>query len=88
MKTLILMLLVLKAAATQGGAPYGGGELYTKESFLYGRFEVRMKSGAGGDGIVSSFFLYNLDLPCVDGTSEVECVYSKLLLVISVHFRV
>ena len=70
---LILMLLVLNAPATRGGARYGGGELYTKESFLYGRFEVRMKSAEGG-GIVSSFFLYNVDQPCVDGISEVKRV--------------
>jgi len=34
------------------------GALQTSESYLYGRFEVRMKS-ADGDGIVSSFFTYN-----------------------------
>ncbi|MBO8130721.1 MAG: family 16 glycosylhydrolase [Candidatus Marinimicrobia bacterium] len=38
--------------------PYKGGELRTKESFLYGRFEVRFKS-ASGSGIVSSFFTYH-----------------------------
>ena len=73
MKNLTLALLALKIATIKGGAPYGGGELYSQESFLYGRFEVRMKSAEGG-GIVSSFFLYNLDLPCVDGTSEVNVV--------------
>ena len=34
------------------------GSLRTDESYLYGRYEVRMKS-ADGDGIVSSFFTYN-----------------------------
>tara|TARA_Y100000590_G_C15655168_1_gene990335 strand:- start:383 stop:1714 length:1332 start_codon:yes stop_codon:yes gene_type:complete len=34
------------------------GALQTSDSYLYGRFEVRMKS-ADGDGIVSSFFTYN-----------------------------
>jgi len=34
------------------------GQLNTDESYLYGRFEVRMKS-ASGDGLVSSFFTYN-----------------------------
>ena len=33
---------------------YFGGELRTKESYLYGRFEARFKS-AQGDGLVSSF---------------------------------
>ena len=72
MKNLIVVIIALEIASIQGGAPYGGGEMYTHETFLYGRFEVRMKSGAGGDGIVSSFFLYNLDLPCDDGLSEVQ----------------
>ena len=35
-----------------------GGELRSKESFTYGRFEVRMKS-AQGNGYVSSFFTYH-----------------------------
>jgi len=34
------------------------GAFKTDASYLYGRFEVRMKS-ADGDGIVSSFFTYN-----------------------------
>ena len=34
------------------------GGMQTKDEYLYGRFEVRMKS-ADGDGIVSSFFTYN-----------------------------
>ena len=34
------------------------GALQTDDSYLYGRFEVRMKS-ADGDGLVSSFFTYN-----------------------------
>jgi len=34
------------------------GALATDQSYLYGRFEVRMKS-ADGDGLISSFFTYN-----------------------------
>ena len=34
------------------------GALQTDESYLYGRFEVRMKS-IGSEGVVSSFFTYN-----------------------------
>ncbi len=41
------------------GQDSNGGAISTKQSFLYGRFEVVMKS-ADGDGIVSSFFLYNI----------------------------
>lgn len=40
-----------------------GGAITTEESYLYGRFETRMQS-ASGDGIVSSFFLYNADVAC------------------------
>lgn len=40
-----------------------GGAIRTHEAYLYGRFEVAMKS-AEGDGVVSSFFLYNIDLDC------------------------
>ena len=36
------------------------GAVKTDLSYLYGRFEVRMKS-ADGDGLVSSFFTYNTD---------------------------
>tara|TARA_Y100000746_G_C15458281_1_gene430242 strand:- start:739 stop:2058 length:1320 start_codon:yes stop_codon:yes gene_type:complete len=36
------------------------GALKTNLSYLYGRFEVRMKS-ADGNGLVSSFFTYNTD---------------------------
>lgn len=34
------------------------GAIRTHQSYLYGRFEVKMKS-ADGDGLVSSFFTYN-----------------------------
>lgn len=37
-----------------------GAEIITKENYLYGRFEVVMQS-AESDGIVSSFFLYNIE---------------------------
>ncbi len=40
-----------------------GGELFTREAYLYGRFETRMQS-VGESGVVSSFFLFNLDLDC------------------------
>ena len=51
-------IFVLIAIASLGiSQQYFGGELRTKESFLYGRFEARFKS-AQGDGLVSSFFTY------------------------------
>ena len=36
------------------------GSMRTDQSYLYGRFEVRMKS-VDSDGVVSSFFTYNTD---------------------------
>ena len=45
MKNLIVVIIIaLEIASIKGGAPYGGGDTYTCESFLYGRFEVCMKS--------------------------------------------
>jgi len=40
-----------------------GGAIRTHENYKYGRFEVAMQS-AQGNGVVSSFFLYNVDLDC------------------------
>lgn len=40
-----------------------GGAIRTDETYLYGRFETRMRSAAGS-GVVSSFFMYNLDGNC------------------------
>jgi len=37
---------------------YKGAELRTNDSYLYGRFEVRLKSAAGS-GLLSSFFTYH-----------------------------
>ena len=45
------------------GQDCNGGAITTKESYLYGRFEVRMQS-VEGSGIVSSFFLYNIEVGC------------------------
>jgi endo-1,3-1,4-beta-glycanase ExoK len=39
------------------GKPYSAAEIRTKEDFLYGRFEARLKP-ARGSGIVSSLFTY------------------------------
>lgn len=36
---------------------YSGAELRSKQTFLYGRFEVRMKAAAA-EGLVTAFFLY------------------------------
>ncbi len=52
-KSIILLLLASIVVAKD----YRGGEFRTIQSFLYGRYEVRMKSAAGS-GVVSSFFTF------------------------------
>ena len=37
--------------------PYKGGEIYSQESFLYGKFEMQMQA-APGSGVLSTFFTY------------------------------
>jgi hypothetical protein len=61
MKTMtqrIIILLTVCAAQIFAGQSYKGGEYRTKESYLYGRFEVRMKT-AQREGMLTSFFTYN-----------------------------
>ena len=49
---------------------YSGAEYRTKESYLYGKFVVRMK-GAPGSGVISSFFTYH-DPPDDPTWSEID----------------
>ncbi len=65
MKYILITILILSnfLFAPVNGQDSHGAELSTKQSYLYGRFEVVMQS-AEGDGIVSSFFLYNLETNC------------------------
>ena len=48
------------AAGALMAKDYQGGELYTNETWMYGKFEARMKMAAGS-GTVSSMFLYHND---------------------------
>jgi beta-glucanase (GH16 family) len=54
----LFIALAVAAAATCAQAQYSGAELRTKDAYVYGRFEVRMRSAAG-NGLVSSFFTYS-----------------------------
>lgn len=54
----LLMLFCLQNALARQTKPYRGAEYRTKASYLYGRFEVRMKS-SGGSGMLCSFFTYH-----------------------------
>jgi beta-glucanase (GH16 family) len=58
----IVIVLLLCVPQAFAGQPYKGGEYRTKASYLYGRFEVRMKS-AQREGMLSSFFTYNDMVP-------------------------
>ncbi|MBD3288905.1 family 16 glycosylhydrolase [candidate division KSB1 bacterium] len=55
-KAIIFLLVVLPSLCF--GKLYKGAEYRTKESYLYGRFEVRYKASAGS-GQTSTFFTYN-----------------------------
>ncbi|MDP6167660.1 MAG: family 16 glycosylhydrolase, partial [Candidatus Marinimicrobia bacterium] len=54
----VLMLSLLLGAER-------GAELRTRERVLYGKFEARFKP-TQGEGLVSSFFIYNDDFPNTD----------------------
>lgn len=56
MKTCILFISML-FALTISAKNYKGSEIYSTQSYLYGRFEMRIKS-APGSGQLSTFFLY------------------------------
>ncbi|NUN69246.1 MAG: family 16 glycosylhydrolase [Bacteroidetes bacterium] len=63
MKRLILLLICCTALAP--AKIYKGAEYRTKESYTYGRFEVRLKS-AYRDGMLTSFFTYNDNYPATE----------------------
>lgn len=52
----LLVAVGTVSVSTAAGAT-SGAELYTSESYSYGRFEARVQF-AGGDGVVSSYFLW------------------------------
>ncbi len=52
-----LLAAVGTFSASTAAHATSGGELYTTASYSYGRFEARIQF-AGGDGVVSSFFLW------------------------------
>lgn len=57
-KTSLSVLAI--AAAAVCAKDYSGAELYTSETWMYGKFEARMMMAAGS-GTVSSMFLYHND---------------------------
>lgn len=62
-KTIIkgtIAMAALTAAVFAGDKNYSGAELYTKDTYMYGKYEARMQMAAGS-GTVSSMFLYYND---------------------------
>lgn len=59
------------------------------DAYLYGRFEVGMRS-VGVDGVVSSFFLYNLDVGCnwpaENNEIDIEMTGNKQNLLFTTHY--
>ena len=58
MKRIIIVYLLLFTSFFAFDKPYRGAEYRTKSAFLYGKFEVRMKS-AGYSGMLCSFFTFH-----------------------------
>ncbi len=82
---LVLLFLALPSKAQE----CEGGALHTKDNYLYGRFEVAMQS-AEGSGVVSSFFLYNIDVGCnwpeENNEIDLEMTGNKTRLVFTTHY--
>lgn len=55
--SLLILFFALLGAHTATAKPYKGAEIYSKQTYKYGRYEMRMKI-AKGSGVVSSFFTY------------------------------
>ncbi len=72
MKKLILILFIIVSIATFVEAKkYKGAEIRTNESFLYGRFEVKMKS-ADASGMLISFFTFYDDPSFATNWNEID----------------
>ena len=56
-KYLILFVVVMGFSSQLQAKPYKGAEIYSNSSWLYGRYEIRMRVAKGG-GILSTFFTY------------------------------
>ncbi|NNC95638.1 MAG: family 16 glycosylhydrolase [Chitinophagales bacterium] len=86
---IVLVLMLLSAEVTVYAQACTGGQIYTKEAFTHGRFEVKMQS-AEGNGVVSSFFLYNLDLNCnwpaENNEIDIEMTGNKDSLYFTTHY--
>ena len=55
MRKFLVVILLISLCQDLKSQSCDGGQVYSNEPYLYGRYEVAMRS-AGGSGIVSSFF--------------------------------
>lgn len=67
----ILVATLILSVGSLNAKDFKGAELRTKQSFLYGRLEVNMKS-AGREGMLSSFFTYNDNSTGPDTWNEID----------------
>ncbi len=58
----LFLVLIVSLPVLLSAKVYKGAEYRTKEAFLYGRFETRMKSSQR-EGMLTSFFTYNDNYP-------------------------
>ena len=72
MKKIILVSVIMVSVITSLWAKkYKGAEIRTNESFLYGRFEVKMKS-TEASGMLSSFFTFYDDPSFATNWNEID----------------
>jgi endo-1,3-1,4-beta-glycanase ExoK len=55
-----IICFILVTSCNPEKKEYIGAEIYSLDTVKYGKFEIRMRM-AGGDGIVSSFFLFGIN---------------------------
>ncbi len=76
LKKMVLIVMSLISSVFAQDKPYSGAELYSNNTFMYGRYEARMYMAAG-NGLVSSMFLY-YNGPSdflIDSISEIILIY-------------
>lgn len=54
---IVFLAFCLTLSFSSSAKPYKGAEIYSKQSFKYGRYEMRMRV-AKGSGVLSTFFTY------------------------------
>lgn len=70
-RNLLLLLAILLLTVAVKAKDFKGAELRTKQAFLYGRFEVNMKSAAR-DGMLSTFFTYHEFTTGIQDWNEID----------------